>query len=126
MTVLRAPRDAVFAMLGSLMLVVGLSVGLAVAPAMRVDATDSAVEASSPSTTVADAPTTTVQVASEAPSPGAAVADAPRVGPLDAAVGGTPSRGVWWLFGLGGLQVVGLLVMTRRSRARLSVPDATP
>ena len=125
MTVLRAPRDAVFAMFGSLVLVLGLSVGLAVAPAMRVDAADSAVEASSPSTVEAG-PTTTVQVASEAPTPGAAVADSPRVGPLDAAVGGTPGRGVWWLFGLGGLQVVGLFVMTRRSRARLSAPDATP
>lgn len=111
MTVLRASRDALR--------------GRVVASMLGVFATFALVAATPAATALASTtpgPDTTVQVASAAPVPVPAAAGSPRVGPLDAGVGGAPGRGVWWLFGLGGLQVAGLFIMTRRSRARLSVP----
>jgi hypothetical protein len=117
MTVFRALRGAVCAVL---VLFVPVLFELVPLHPGRVSAADSAVE--TPAPTPGGSVPATVLVASGAPIPGAAVADAPRVGPLDAGVGGARGHGVWWLFGLGALQVVGLFVMTRR-RARLSTPD---
>jgi hypothetical protein len=124
MTVFRALRDAARGVVMSLAIV-----GSIIVAAPSAASADDAVEASTASTAstvpAAGSPTT-VRVASEAPSPVAAAADAPQVGPLDAGVGGTAATGVWWLFGLGALQVAGLFVMTRRARIRLSTPEPAP
>ena len=92
-----------------------LGVAFLVGSATAVHATDSGADGA--------AATTTTLVASGAPVPGGGV---PRVGPLDAGVGATQGHGVWWLFALGALQVVALVVMTRRSRARLGTRDIAP
>ena len=70
-------------------------------------------------------PTTAPRVATEAPAPGGQVgAPIPEIGPFVAPVSVSHFSGTWWLVGFGGLQLVGLFVITRRARARLSVPDA--
>ena len=109
MTVLRSLRGASFV---SVLLVGTL------APTAALAAPDSTPNTVPPSTGLP----TGVRVASEAPAPGGV--GAPRVGPLDASVGGASGTGVWWLFALGGAQVGGLVLITRRNRARLSSSEA--
>jgi hypothetical protein len=120
MTVFRALRGAACAVFVPIAVII-IAVMFAVPTVRQVSAADGAVAASTPSGATTPTTVTSLRVASEGPTPGA-VAVAPRVGPLDAGVGGAPGHGVWWLFGLGALQVVGLFVMMRR-RARLSSPD---
>ena len=70
--------------------------------------------------------TSAPKVASEAPVPGGQVADGPtpRVGPFVAPTDVGAIGGVWWLIGFGGLQFIGLFVITRRARAKVSASNA--
>ncbi len=124
MTVFRAMRGAARLLLVPLA-VLTLSAVVSPAHATGQDTSTTVTSTTVTSTTSTTTVTSTTQVASEAPTPGVGAGE-PRVGPLDDGVGGGPSSGVWWLFGLGGLQVAGLFVMTRRWRARLSTPDVAP
>lgn len=72
-----------------------------------------------------DAATTTTIVASEGPVPEAG-ARSPSIGPVLVPATGSSFTGAWWLVAFGGLQLVGLFLITRRARARLSTDDAQP
>jgi hypothetical protein len=79
--------------------------------------------ASSPNSGTSEGPTTTVQVASGAPVP---QAPAPRIGPFRGAASGSGVRAAWWLLVIGGAQVVALMFITRRNRARVPLVDDRP
>lgn len=72
-----------------------------------------------------DTTTSTTIVASEGPLPGAG-ARSPSIGPIIVPTSGSSFTGAWWLVAFGGLQLVGLFLITRRARARLSTDDAQP
>ncbi len=72
-----------------------------------------------------DGATTTTIVASEGPVPEAG-ARSPSIGPILVPTSGSSVTGAWWLMAFGGLQLVGLFLITRRARARLSTDDAQP
>jgi hypothetical protein len=84
---------------------------LVVAPATSAVATSPPVDATS----------TSVQVASGAPVP-----QSPRIGPFREAAGESGVRAAWWLLVIGGAQVVALVLVTRRARARLPLRDDAP
>jgi hypothetical protein len=67
--------------------------------------------------------TTTVLVASGGPAP---QAPGPRIGPFRGTTTESGVRAAWWLLVIGGAQVLALLVITRRSRARLPLDDDAP
>lgn len=71
------------------------------------------------------ATSTTVIVASGAPVP---VPQLPptRIGPFVGPAEGSGLRAAWWLLILGGIQVVALMVLTRRTRARVRVGRDNP
>lgn len=67
--------------------------------------------------------TTTTIVASEGPVP--AGGQKPQVGPFLSSVHVGGLGGYWWLVGFGGLQLVGLAVVTRRARARTRLAQSS-
>ncbi|MFM2076617.1 MAG: hypothetical protein RJA49_507 [Actinomycetota bacterium] len=94
-----------------------VSVG-AVRPRTDGDADDA------PSATAA-APSTTA-VASEGPVPNNPGGAAPEIGPIVVPTESSAFSGAWWLVAFGGVQLIGLLLITRRARSRLSPQDAQP
>ncbi len=79
--------------------------------------------ATAPDSGTSEGPTTTVQVASGAPVP---QANTPRIGPFRGAASESGVRAAWWLLVIGGAQVVALMLITRRTRARVPVADDGP
>ncbi len=73
----------------------------------------------------ADPATTTTVVASDGPvrNPGGPSAE---IGPVVVPTEGSSFSGAWWLVAFGGVQLIGLLLITRRARSRLSTRDARP
>lgn len=89
--------------------------------------------AAAPDQTDGGAPTTTVIVASEAPVPQSPSlqspspqAPSPRIGPFRGVASEPGVRAAWWLLIIGGGQVLALMFLTRRSRARVLAADDRP
>jgi hypothetical protein len=79
--------------------------------------------ATAPDSGTSEGSTTTVQVASGAPVP---QSPPPRVGPFRGVASESGVRAAWWLLVVGGAQVVALMFITRRARARVPLSDDRP
>ena len=90
------------------------------AGAMRPRADGDADDAVPPSVTA------TTAVASEGPVPNNPGGPSPEIGPIVVPTESSAFSGAWWLVAFGGVQLIGLLLITRRARSRLSPQDAQP
>ena len=70
--------------------------------------------------------TSTTAVASEGPVANNPGGPNPEIGPIVVPTESSSFSGAWWLVAFGGVQLIGLLLITRRARSRLSAQDAQP